>query len=226
MPKAVIFDVDGTLIDSVDLHAHAWQDAFRDHGREIAFDEIRGQIGKGGDQLMPVFLDPAELERIGEGLERHRGHILKERYLPRMTAFPKVRELFERVRADGTRIVLASSAKADELEQYKRLARIEDLIDAETSSDDAEKSKPHPDIFQAALQRLGDVRPEDAVVVGDTPYDAEAAGKAGLRTVGLLCGGFPERDLRGAGCIAIYKDPADLLARYERSPLAGDGPAP
>ena len=226
MPKAVIFDVDGTLIDSVDLHAHAWQDAFRDRGHDIAFDDIRGQIGKGGDQLMPVFLDPAELERIGEELEHHRGRILKERYLPRIVAFPGVRALFERVRADGTRIVLASSAKADELEQYKRLARIEDLIDAETSSDDAEKSKPHPDIFQAALQRLGDVRPEDAVVVGDTPYDAEAAGKAGLRTVGLLCGGFPEQSLREAGCIAIYKDPADVLAQYERSPLPGGGPAP
>ena len=221
MPKAVIFDVDGTLIDSVDVHAQAWQDAFRDYGHDIGFAQIRGQIGKGGDQLMPVFIDPAELEQKGEELEQHRGRILKERYLPRVTAFPKVRDLFERLRADGTRIVLASSAKADELEQYKRLARIEDLIDAETSSDDAEKSKPHPDIFQAALQRLGDVRPEDAVVVGDTPYDAEAAGKAGLRTVGLLCGGFPEQSLREAGCIAIYKDPADLLAQYDRSPLAG-----
>ena len=225
MPKAVIFDVDGTLIDSVDLHARAWQDAFRDFGHDVAFDEIRGQIGKGGDQLMPVFLDPAELDRKGEDLESHRGRILKERYLPQVVAFPKVRDLFERLRADGKRIVLASSAKGDELEKYKQLARIEDLIDGETSSDDAEKSKPHPDIFQAALKRLGDIRPEDAVVVGDTPYDAEAAGKAGLRTVGLLCGGFPEQSLRGAGCIAIYQDPADLLARYERSPLAGGGPA-
>lgn len=225
MPKAVIFDVDGTLIDSVDLHARAWQDAFRDYGHSIAFDDIRGQIGKGGDQLMPVFLDPAELEQKGEDLERHRGRILKERYLSQVVAFPKVRDLFERLRADGTRVVLASSAKGDELERYKQLARIEDLIDGETSSDDAEKSKPHPDIFQAALRRLGDIRPEDAVVVGDTPYDAEAAGKAGLRTVGLLCGGFPEQSLRDAGCIAIYKDPADLLAQYERSPLAGSSAA-
>ena len=226
MPKAVIFDVDGTLIDSVDLHAKAWQDAFRDYGHEIEFDEIRGQIGKGGDQLMPVFLDPAELDAKGEELESHRGRILKERYLPEVVAFPRVRELFERLRADGKRIVLASSAKADELEKYKQLARIEDLIEAETSSDDAEKSKPHPDIFLAALQRLGDIGPEDAIVVGDTPYDAEAAGKAGLRTVGVLCGGFPERVLREAGCVAIYKDPADLLARYEQSPLAGDSAAP
>jgi HAD superfamily hydrolase (TIGR01509 family) len=220
MPKAVIFDVDGTLVDSVDLHARAWVDAFRDFGHEVGFEEVRGQIGKGGDQLMPVFLSEEEIEEKGEALEKHRGQVMKERYLPQITAFPQVRELFERLLADGKRIALASSAKEDELAKYKKVAQIEDLIDAETSSDDAEKSKPHPDIFEAAMKRLGDVRPEDVVVVGDTPYDAEAAGKAGLRTIGVLCGGFPEQSLREAGCIAIYKDPADLLAQYDRSALA------
>jgi len=118
------------------------------------------------------------------------------------------------------KIALASSAKEDELEVYKKAARIADLIQTETSSDDAEKSKPHPDIFEAAMSQLDGVAREDAVVVGDTPYDAEAAAKAGLRTIGLLCGGFPEQDLKRAGCIAIYADPADLLAQYDRSPLA------
>jgi phosphoglycolate phosphatase-like HAD superfamily hydrolase len=127
--------------------------------------------------------------------------------------------LFERIKADGKRIALASSAKGDELEKYKKIANIADLVDAETSSDDAEQSKPHPDIFEAALERLGQISPERVVVIGDTPYDAEAAGKAGLRTIGVLCGGFPEADLRAAGCIAIYRDPADLLARYDTSPL-------
>jgi beta-phosphoglucomutase-like phosphatase (HAD superfamily) len=192
MPKAVIFDVDGTLVDSVDLHAKAWQDAFRDYGHEIPFNDIRSQIGKGGDQLMPVFLSRNEIEARGDELEKHRGNILKQRYLPHLKGFPGVRVLFERVLADGLRIALASSAKEDELETYKRVADIEPLIEEQTSSDDAEKSKPHPDIFLAALKRLGDVSPEDVVVVGDTPYDAEAAGKAGLRTIGLLCGGFPE----------------------------------
>ena len=120
----------------------------------------------------------------------------------------------------GKRVVLASSAKDEELKTYKRIARIDDLVEEATSSEDAERSKPHPDIFEAALGRLGDVRPSEAVVVGDTPYDAQAAGKAGLRTVGVLCGGFPEAQLREAGCIAIYRDPADLLAHYEDSPLA------
>jgi beta-phosphoglucomutase-like phosphatase (HAD superfamily) len=117
-------------------------------------------------------------------------------------------------------VALASSAKADEIETYKRIARIEDLVADETTSDDVERSKPHPDVFLAALEQLGQVRPTDAIAVGDTPYDAEAAGKAGLATIGLLCGGFPETDLRAAGCVAIYQDPADLLARFDASPLA------
>jgi len=223
MPKAVIFDVDGTLIDSVDLHAKAWQDAFHDHGHEVSFDDIRSQIGKGGDQLMPVFLSKEELDAKGEKLEKHRGQVLKERYLPQIEAFPMVRELLQRIRADGTKVALASSAKKDELQTYKEAANIEDLLEAETSSDDAESSKPDPDIFLAALKHLGGMSPDQAIVIGDTPYDAEAAGKAGLRTIGLLCGGWSEADLKKAGCIATYKDPADLLAQYDTSPLA---PAP
>src|SRR5689334_23119948 len=220
MPSAVIFDVDGTLVDSVDLHAKAWQEAFRDYGHEIPFEDIRSQIGKGGDQLMPVFLSQNDIDASGDGLEEHRRAILIERYFPHLKAFPAVRALLKRIQGDGLRIALASSAKEDELETYKRVADIEPLIEQQTSSDDAEKSKPHPDIFLAALKRLSDVSPEDVVVVGDTPYDAEAAGNAGLRTIGLLCGGSPEEGLRKAGCIAIYRAPADLLPQYDRSPLA------
>jgi HAD superfamily hydrolase (TIGR01509 family) len=168
---------------------------------------------------MPVFLSKAEIERFGERLENRRGALLKERYLHRIRPFPAVRELFQRVIADGKAIALASSAKEDELEQYKKIANIGDLLDVETSSDDAEKSKPHPDIFCAALAKLDSARPEQVIVVGDTPYDAEAAAKAGLRTVGLLCGGWSEDELRRAGCVAVFKDPADLLARYSESPL-------
>lgn len=220
MPKAIIFDVDGTLIDSVDHHARAWQDAFAEIGHEIALPELRGQIDKGGDQLMPVFLSPDELDEQGEALEKRRGEILKQRYLGRIQAFPDVRALFERIRADGTKIILASSAKSEELKTYKKLADIGDLIDAETTSDDADKSKPHPDIFLAALAAIPGLKASDAIVVGDTPYDAEAAAKAGLRSVGVLCGGFPEAGLREAGCMAIFADPAQLLAQYADSPLA------
>src|ERR671932_1379597 len=114
MLKAVIFDIDGTLVDSVDLHAKAWQEAFRHFGREVPYEQVRHQIGKGGDQLMPVFFSKEELERFGEELEKFRGDLYKREYLPRVRAFPKVRELFERVKADGKRIALASSAKEEE----------------------------------------------------------------------------------------------------------------
>ena len=215
--KAVIFDIDGTLIDSVDLHAKAWQDAFRYFGHEFAFEKIRSQIGKGGDQLMPVFLTKEEIEARGKEIEDYRGKLFKREYLHSVKAFPQVRALFERLLADGWKLALASSARKDELKTYQKIADIADLLEAETSSDDAEASKPHPDIFQAAMKRLGSVAPEDCVVVGDSPYDAEAAAKAGVRSVGFLCGGFPEVDLRGAGYETIYRDAADLLAHYERS---------
>ncbi|HEV7251927.1 MAG TPA: HAD family hydrolase [Mesorhizobium sp.] len=218
MPKAVIFDVDGTLIDTNELHARSWAETFRHFGHPVPVDEIRPQIGKGGDQLMPVFLERSAVEEKGEAMERFRAELVK-RALPQTRTFPFVRELFERIRAAGMRIALATSAKAEELEHYLEIAGIPDLVDARTSSDDAERSKPEPDIFRAALERL-DLPPAEAVVVGDAPYDAKAAGKAGMRAVGLLSGGFPEAELRQAGCVAIYRDAEDLLRNFETSPLA------
>jgi len=217
---AVIFDVDGTLIDSVDFHARAWVDAFAAFGHSVAFDKVRRQIGKGGDQLMPMFLSREEIEQTGRALETHRGALLKERYLPQFRAFPMVRELVQRVLSDGTEVALGSSAKEDELAEYKKIAGIDDLIETETSSDDAERSKPCPDIFEAAIAKLGIADLSRILVVGDTPYDAQAALKAGLQTIGLRCGGWSEDKLRAAGCIAVFDDPADLLARYDASPLA------
>jgi len=215
--KAVVFDIDGTLVDSVDLHARAWLEAFALFGHKLSFAEVRKQIGKGGDQLMPVFLSKEEIRRSGELLEKIRGDIYKQRYMKKVEPFPKVRELFSRIKSDGLQIALASSAKGDELEYYKKLINVDDLMEAHTSADDADKSKPHPDIFQAALAKLDDVAPEDAIVVGDTPYDAIASHKAGMPSIGVLCGGFPEYELRSAGCIEIYRDPADLLAKYKSS---------
>jgi HAD superfamily hydrolase (TIGR01509 family) len=220
MIKAVIFDIDGTLVDSVDLHAQAWKETFKHFGKDIPYKDVRQQIGKGGDQLMPVFFSKEELDKFGEEMEKYRGQLFKRDFLPKVRPFPRVRELFQRIISDGLRIALASSAKEEELKEYKRIAHIEDLVEEETSADDADKSKPHPDIFEAALERLGDIEPVEAIVVGDTPYDAQAAGKIDLRTTGVLCGGFPEAELKAAGCIEIYKDPADLLARYEETLIA------
>jgi HAD superfamily hydrolase (TIGR01549 family) len=220
MLKAVIFDIDGTLIDSVDMHARAWQEAFAHFGEKVAFDDVRSQIGKGGDQLIPVFLNKEEQQRFGESLEKFRGDLWKKQYMHQVKPFPRVRELVRQVKDVGLQIALASSAKEDEVEYYKRVAHIEDLIEEQTSADDAERSKPHPDIFQAALARLGHVAPTEAVTIGDSPYDAIAAGKLKMPSVGVLSGGFAEKDLREAGYSEIYKDCADLLHRYDQSLLA------
>ena len=215
MIEAVIFDVDGTLVDSVDFHAEAWERAFARHGHDIGFAALRAQIGKGGDQLMPVFLPPDVIKRDGKTIEAFRKDLFTREYMGRVKGFPQERSLFDRLLGDGKRIALASSAKGDELAAYKKVAGIDDLDLVETSSDDAEKSKPHPDIFAAALEKLG-LTAKNCVVVGDTPYDAEAALKAGMRTTGLLCGGFPEFDIRAGGASQIYEDPADLLDHFKR----------
>ncbi|KQP54339.1 HAD family hydrolase [Methylobacterium sp. Leaf111] len=218
--RAVIFDIDGTLLDSVDLHAQAWVDAFAHFGVTVSHDQARSQIGKGGDQLLPVFLDGERVEREGKTIEAYRSDLFKRDYLSKVKPFPGVRALFEHLKAQDLTLALASSGKAKEVEHYQTLMGVEDLTDVVVSSDDVERSKPFPDIFEAALTKLAPITAAQAVVIGDTPYDAEAAGKAGLPTIGVLCGGFPEADLSASGCIALYKDPQDLLDGYAASPLA------
>jgi len=222
MPKAVIFDVDGTLVDTNDFHAKSWCRALSDFGVDVSIEDIRSQMGKGGDQLLPVILSPDLLKEKAEDIEKHRSELFKREYLPRVCGFPGVRSLFERIRSAGQTIILASSGRAAEVERYQEIAGIGDLVDAVTTKDDAEHSKPCPDIFEAALDKIAPIAATEAVVVGDSPFDAEAARKAGLRAVGLLCGGFPEHVLRDAGCIEIYHDAEDLLSNYERSALAPD----
>ena len=219
MPKAAIFDIDGTLVDSVDLHASAWQDAFEKFGHKVTFEQARSQIGKGGDQLLPVFLSEAEQKDHGEEMETWRGKRFVEHYLPMVRPFSAVPDLLAKVRAAGLKVAVASSAKQNELEKYLQIAGIETLVDVQTCSQDAEQSKPAPDIFLVALKKLG-IGPADVVAIGDTPYDAQAAGKAGMRTIGMLCGGFTEAELRAGGCTQIYPGPGALLACFGASLLA------
>jgi HAD superfamily hydrolase (TIGR01509 family) len=221
MLRAVIFDVDGTLVDSNELHVQAWDETFRRYGKQFSRKELHEHIGEGGDQYIPNFLSEAEIREFGAHIEKERGELYKQKYLPHVRAFPGVRELFQRIRADGKRIALASSGKADELDQYRALCHIGDLIDAQTTKDDVAHSKPHADIFIAALNHLGNIAAEQAIVVGDSPYDAMAAKRIALPTIGLLCGGFSEEKLRAAGAVGIFRDVADLLENYEASPLAG-----
>ena len=218
---AILFDIDGTLLDSVDLHARAWREAFLAFGKDIAFDVVRSQIGKGGDQLLPVFLSPAELAASGKEIERWRSDWWKLRYMHEVKPFPGVRPLFAAVRSRGWTPVLASSAKEDELSFYVQVLQVGDLIEGSTSKDDVARSKPHPDIFAAALERVpGGDRP-GSWVVGDSPWDALAASRLGLPVIGFRCGAFPEDELRKAGAGLIFDGPADLLAHLDRSPFDG-----
>jgi HAD superfamily hydrolase (TIGR01509 family) len=213
----IIFDVDGTLVDSVDLHARAWSEAFAHFGFNVRQEDVRTQIGKGGDQIIPAFVPAAQVERLVEPLAKFRHDLFMREYLPQVKSFPKARELFERLLKAGKRVGLATSAQGDELAQLKRIAGVDHLDLVEATSDDSARTKPHPDVFQALLAKMGWPPRLSCVVVGDSPYDAEGARAAGLHAIGLLCGGFPEKSLWEAGCVAIYKDLDALLDTYDRN---------
>jgi phosphoglycolate phosphatase-like HAD superfamily hydrolase len=212
-PRAWLFDVDGTLVDTNALHASAWREAFLHFGRDVSLEAIRWQVGKGGDNLIPSLLpDLGPEERAA--LEAWRGELFKRCYMPRAVPFEGVRGLFERIVGEGSRIVLASSSGEEEVAYYLSLIGAEDLVAASTSKDDADSSKPCPDIFEAALAKLG-VAPADAIVVGDSVWDMKAAAKTGLAAIGFRSGGFPDEALLDAGACALFDGPADLLARYD-----------
>ena len=218
-PQAILFDIDGTLVDSNDAHILAWERAFVEAGHSFDRQTIHDQIGKGTDMLVPTLLpDSDEAEQVALG-EAH-GRIFQADYLHGVRPFPGARDLIARVHADGRRVVLASSASKAELDHYLELIDVRDLVDASTSADDVERTKPAPDIFATALQSVAPLPPQAAIVLGDTPYDMEAARECGIPAIGLRSGGFSDAALSGAGALAIYDDVAALLADYDGSPLA------
>jgi HAD superfamily hydrolase (TIGR01509 family) len=214
---AVILDVDGTLVDSNDAHTRAWVDAFAAEGVTVAYDEVRRAIGMGGDNLMPTVSEVEDSSELGKRITKKRSEIFRERELPRLQAFPGVRALADAFVADGFVLVVASSAKEDELQPLLEIAGIAELVGKRASSDDAKHSKPEPDIVTAALEQVK-AEPADAIMLGDTPYDVQAALKAGVAIVALECGGWSREELKGAA--AVYADAADLLANYDSSPFA------
>jgi HAD superfamily hydrolase (TIGR01509 family) len=215
--KAVLFDVDGTLVDSNDAHAQAWVKAFSENGVAVDPAHVRRCIGMGGDKLMPEVSGLAEDSAKGSAIAKRRGEIFKQEFLPKLNAFRDSDRLVAAVKQRGLTAVAASSAQEDELKALLKIAGADSLMDAATSSDDAEESKPEPDIIEAALERAK-ASPAEAVMVGDTPYDIEAATRAGVATIAFRSGGWSDADLDGA--IAIYDGPRDLLARLDDSPLS------
>jgi len=213
----VILDVDGTLIDSNDAHAHSWVEAMATYGYTVAFDRVRPLIGMGGDKVLPETVHLDKDSEQGKAISQKREEIFKERYLPHMRAFPGAQELIERIRKQGLKVAIASSAKPDELQALLQLVGAADLIKDKTSSQDVQRSKPDPDVMDVTIERMG-LPANEVLMIGDTAYDIEAAQKVHVGTIAFRCGGWQDADL--AGAIAIYDGPADLLAHYDSSPLA------
>jgi HAD superfamily hydrolase (TIGR01509 family) len=222
--QGVMLDVDGTLVLSNDAHARAWVEAYQAFGYQVAFAEVRRLIGMGGDKLMPALTPELNAEE-GEGkrISERRKELFLRQFAPGLRPAPGARALVEEMRRRGLRLIIVSSAQRDELESLLRAAQVDDLVTEATTKTDVAESKPAPEPAQVGLERLG-LAPEVCVMLGDTPYDVESAGKAGVSTIAVRCGGWDDAGLRGAA--AVYDDPADVLAHYDASPLAGGGATP
>jgi len=213
----VLLDIDGTLIDSNDANARAWMEALRTHGVEVNYLKLREGVGMGGDNFLPKIAHIESDSPQGKAISETRGAILKSKYLPTLRAFPQVKELLTRLHQDGLKLVVATSAKPDESDALLELTGAADLIDTIATTEDAESSKPAPDILQAALKKSG-LATDAVLMIGDTPYDVESALKAHVGIIGVRCGGWTAPDLKGA--LAVYNDPADLLVHYGEWALA------
>ena len=216
--QGIIFDVDGTLVDSNDAHAHAWVEAMAEQGYHVSFEAVRPLIGMGGDKVLPQTLGIAKESEEGKRISQRRKEIFKQRSLPQLKAFPGALELLERTHEQGLKLIIASSAEPDELQELLQVIdpHAVELFALQTSAQEVEHSKPDPDVLSVAVHRSG-YSPQELVMVGDTAYDIEAATKVKVKTVAFRCGGWSDKDL--AGAVSIYDGPADLLAHYETSVL-------
>lgn len=220
MPKGIIFEVDGTLVDTNVLRARAWQEALARYGRQVRLERVLARLAHSGDQLPAAFLPEDEYERYAEELASFYRALYHEEYLPRVKPFPGVPELLHHLRDEGWRIALASTADPDELEHYIELLGAEDLIDARTTDAEVDRTRLNEEIPAEAIRLLGLDRTDGTLAISGNPYDLEGAVRLGLRCIGLVCGGFSDEQLHAAGAIAVFGTPQDLLTRYAESPLA------
>ncbi|WP_405473773.1 HAD family hydrolase [Paenarthrobacter ilicis] len=212
--RAVLFDVDGTLIDSSYFHALAWWQAFRREGLDVEMSAIHRKVGMGGDKLIQSLV-PDCTEDMQEDLKSAHGAVFST-YWPALRSFDSVRDLLAACSAAGLAVGLASSAQERDLEVSRHLLDAGSSIDAWTSSNDAQESKPAPDILEACLEKL-DVLPANAVFVGDAVWDVKAGSALGIPVIALTCGGISEAELRDAGAVEVYDNPRQLLEHLESS---------
>jgi HAD superfamily hydrolase (TIGR01509 family) len=210
--STILFDIDGTLVDSNDAHAAAWVKAFAEGGATVDPVKVRRCIGMGGDKLMPNVSGLEEESSRGKTISDRRRAIFRSEYLPHIRPLRDADRLVAALKERGFTLVAASSAKRDELTSLLQIAGVEGLLNASTSSDDAEESKPDPDIIHAALERAH-ASAAEALMIGDTPYDIAAAERAGVRTIAFRSGGWGNDDL--AGALEIYDGPWDLLRHLD-----------
>lgn len=215
MPQAILFDVDGTLVDSNHFHVLAWAEVFHAAGHDFRLAQLHDEVGQGADNYVRALL-PDIGDDEAEELGKAHGRVFGKEYLHRVRPFAGAHELLQRCKDAGLKVMLASSANAREVKHHLQLLDAEDIVDGWTSADDVGCSKPCPDLFEAAARKAG-VASSEALVVGDTPFDVGAADAAGIRTVAVRSGLFSDKKLSGA--VAIYDNVADLLARFEGSPL-------
>lgn len=215
---AVLFDVDGTLMDTVYLHTIAWWEALRQQGHQVTMARIHRSIGMGSDHLLDALLGK-ERDRDGDDTLSAAHDTLYAQYWSRLAPLPGASELLRACAERGWRVVLASSAKGEQAEVMMRALDAGEAISAVTTSEDVSSSKPAPDLVQQALEKA-DVPPERAVFVGDAAWDAQAARKAGVRSLGVLTGGWTRQELLDAGAETVYESPAELLDQLDDSALA------
>jgi HAD superfamily hydrolase (TIGR01509 family) len=214
---AVLFDVDGTLVDSNYLHVHAWYRAFADVGVDVEAWRIHRSIGMDGSTLLATLAENADDDTRSRAKDLHSRYYKQTASLLRR--LPGARELLERVKGLGLQIVLATSAPDDEFEILRDVLACDDLVDAVTSSKDVDTAKPQPDIIEVAIGRAG-VDAEHAVFVGDAVWDVEACQRAGLPTIAVLSGGVSRGELQTAGATAVFENPRDLCEHIDVTPIA------
>jgi HAD superfamily hydrolase (TIGR01509 family) len=212
-----ILDIDGTLVDTNYQHAIGWYRAFRQHGIVLPVWRIHRHIGMGGDQLVAALTDEQTEREQGDQIRSAEGTIYSE-LIGEVEKMAGARELIQELKERGHTVVLASSAKAEEVDHYLDLLDARDLADSWTTSADVEATKPAPDLVNAAL-KLAEADAQDAVMVGDTPWDVRAASKAGVEALAVLTGGFAEQELRGAGALAVFESVDELRSQLGRTPL-------